>query len=397
LGGNSNKFWTIRAWDENGRWIQKTEWGRVGNKGQSKVKDFQSRNAVYSLIRSKARKGYEEVQLATVSANGGGGAVSTGDDMTDWFVYTTLEEANEYIGSYLSVTVDQLSVSQVRAGREDLVQIRDLLSRYSYEGPFRNHGMYDAYDDEMVRLAECYYKAIPTQLPHRIKTEDVVLSLIKDMREQEERLDQLETAVHHQVAASPSGELSTPLEVIGAHIQRLDDSELRRVTAMLEGSYSDRHWQAGVRGDVKEVFGIRIPSERDTYSQCFIGNPTELWHGTSARNVRHILRTGLIIPSHAANGSMLGRGIYFADRSSKSVQYCRGNKMRVVFLAEVKIGESYIAPKADSYTQPPAGYDSILGKANKTNTWSSNSYLAYNEYVVYKANQQSIRYAVLLE
>jgi hypothetical protein len=51
------------------------------------------------------------------------------------------------------------------------------------------------------------------------------------------------------------------------------------------------------------------------------GNETRmlLWHGTNRENLNFIFQTGFKLPEH--DRGMFGRGIYFADRAIKSVQY----------------------------------------------------------------------------
>lgn len=377
---NSNKCWEIEAWNLGGYWVQRTKFARTGHSLQTRTKET-SHGKILTLIGQKERKGYKEVELATV-AQDGTAITPTGDERADSFVQTILGEADGYIKSYLSVTVDKLSQLQIIKGRELLETIAQLW----HANP--------AIDRALRNTCQEYYMTIPTSLPHRIKPDKVITSLVNDLHEQEERLDQLSAAVR-QSLASASGEQID----LGATIESASPDEIARVDSLLSSTFEQDHRSRGVQGRVMEVFKILIPNERTMFDAEETGSALvkELWHGTNARNLRHIMDTGLIIPAHAANGSMLGRGIYFADRSSKSIQYCRGQNMRVVFLADVKVGNMYEAPKADqSFRQPPAGYDSVLGAAGRTNTWGHSSYLAYNEYVVYRASQQTIKYAVVL-
>lgn len=63
-----------------------------------------------------------------------------------------------------------------------------------------------------------------------------------------------------------------------------------------------------------------------------------LWHGTRNTNLESIFKEGLKLPSH---GGMFGKGIYFADRVTKSVQYTdcrRSGRTGTLLLCEVAVG-----------------------------------------------------------
>ena len=55
-----------------------------------------------------------------------------------------------------------------------------------------------------------------------------------------------------------------------------------------------------------------------------MGNRQLLWHGSRLTNWCGILSTGLRIapPEAPVTGYMFGKGVYFADMSSKSANYC---------------------------------------------------------------------------
>ena len=61
-----------------------------------------------------------------------------------------------------------------------------------------------------------------------------------------------------------------------------------------------------------------------------------LWHGTKIKNIKHILTQGFKLAEY--NKGMFGNGIYFADRMSKSAQYCDQDRSGVLLLCEVALG-----------------------------------------------------------
>lgn len=59
-----------------------------------------------------------------------------------------------------------------------------------------------------------------------------------------------------------------------------------------------------------------------------IPNKMLLWHGSRLTNFVGILSQGLRIapPEAPVTGYMFGKGVYFADMSSKSANYCFTNR-----------------------------------------------------------------------
>jgi hypothetical protein len=93
---------------------------------------------------------------------------------------------------------------------------------------------------------------------------------------------------------------------------------------------------------------------------------------------------------------MFGNGIYLANRSSKSVNYCavgRAGYPGMLFVVEAALGKSYVATTAKGFNNPPRGYDSVCGRAGHTKAWAAFT-LQNDEYVVYRPEQQTIRYLV---
>ncbi|KAG7249301.1 hypothetical protein CRUP_009152, partial [Coryphaenoides rupestris] len=137
---------------------------------------------------------------------------------------------------------------------------------------------------------------------------------------------------------------------------------------------------------------------------------TLLWHGSRLSNWVGILSQGLRVapPEAPVTGYMFGKGIYFADMSSKSANYCFTNQrsnIGLLLLSEVALGdcnelrdadyEAHKLPTAQAQhprawpdrTQPhEAGTASRCpwAPALKTGVGKQGSYsLLYNEFIVY--------------
>ena len=152
------------------------------------------------------------------------------------------------------------------------------------------------------------------------------------------------------------------------------------------------------------------------------GNKVLLWHGSRLTNWVGILSQGLRIapPEAPSTGYMFGKGLYFADVSSKSANYCfatPSNNQGCLLLCEVSLGNTNNLLAADyDASDLPAGTHSTfangkmvpdptedfvmeggckvpLGKIKKTSANNPSGYtLNYNEYVVYDINQVKFRY-----
>ena len=71
-----------------------------------------------------------------------------------------------------------------------------------------------------------------------------------------------------------------------------------------------------------------------------LGNRKLLWHGSGMSNYLGIMSQGLRIapPEAPSTGYMFGKGVYFADLLSKSINYSHGYKSQLLLLCEVALG-----------------------------------------------------------
>jgi len=110
-------------------------------------------------------------------------------------------------------------------------------------------------------------------------------------------------------------------------------------------------------------------------------NRLMLWHGTTLVGVQGILQNGFVRPT-STDHLMFGNGIYFADRFSKSAQYCDANKKRrhpakgtrgYLLLCDVSLGKRYKAYKEKAKaTAAVPGFDSFKGQGKYRPDWKDN-------------------------
>ncbi|KAL7945314.1 poly polymerase catalytic domain-containing protein [Trichoderma barbatum] len=209
-----------------------------------------------------------------------------------------------------------------------------------------------------------------------------------------------------------------------------ESSEFEYLSDYLHGSRGETH---GHNYTVQEIFRIERQGENirfdDYVEKSKIGaNRRLLWHGSRATNFGGILSQGLRIapPEAPVSGYMFGKGIYLADMSSKSANYCCSyisGGQALLLLCEAKLGDPMQELTNASYdagssakkqgmettwgmgmTAPPkwkdAGevHESLQGiqipdvthKPCDTNI--DGAYLQYNEYICYDVAQVKLRY-----
>ncbi|KAK8056265.1 poly polymerase catalytic domain-containing protein [Apiospora rasikravindrae] len=184
---------------------------------------------------------------------------------------------------------------------------------------------------------------------------------------------------------------------------------------------------------IAQIFRIERQGEKARFEQSeFAGPPRDrrlLWHGSRCTNFGGILSQGLRIapPEAPVSGYMFGKGVYLADMSSKSANYCCAgisNGHALLLLCEAELGDPMHVLTDASYSAgedaKAKGMSSTWGqgmtgpsqwkdaecvhpslKGVKMPDTSSaapgptnvpNAYLMYNEYITYNIAQIRLRY-----
>ena len=113
------------------------------------------------------------------------------------------------------------------------------------------------------------------------------------------------------------------------------------VEAYVRNTHGPTH--NGYKLIVDDVIEVDRPIESVRY-KAFEGlhNKQMLWHGSRTTNFMGILSQGLRIapPEAPVTGYMFGKGVYFADVSSKSANYCNAtpsNPHGILILCEAAL------------------------------------------------------------
>jgi hypothetical protein len=127
-------------------------------------------------------------------------------------------------------------------------------------------------------------------------------------------------------------------------------------------------------------------------------------HGTRAVNIHPILASNLrlprALPGAQITGAAFGHGIYFATDWRKSYGYTghgnscwtSGGSIRgrgfFMFLADVIMGDAFMARSCGSWSQPPQSKDSVAAFDKYVSS------LANDEHIIFDPNYQRIRYVI---
>jgi poly [ADP-ribose] polymerase len=213
----------------------------------------------------------------------------------------------------------------------------------------------------------------------------------------------------------------TPLDKTSNEFNEIDDYLGKSAGATHHVSYK-----------VQNIFRIERNGEGDRfamspYAKIKSSERRLLWHGSRCTNFGGILSQGLRIapPEAPVSGYMFGKGVYLADMSTKSANYCNASQsgnIALLLLCEAELGKPPLKLKNSDYNAgeeaKKAGCISTLGVGQTApQKWkdagcihenlkgvlmpdvsvqpgasSEDAYLLYNEYIVYDIAQVRLRY-----
>ncbi|WCK57234.1 WGR domain-containing protein (plasmid) [Aneurinibacillus sp. Ricciae_BoGa-3] len=415
---NSNKYYTIELHENNGRYRVFTDYGRLGMTSTKQVRETDSLSLALrefeSIAKSKIKKGYKEVELAQ-SSTGSNKAKelidvseikpkttrarkkkSKLDPIIQAFVQQIFDEAGKKLNHLVKGDMNadgasplgKLSSKQIEKGRSILQAIADMVN---YKGSLSVQ--------DVLNYTNEYYANIPKVFGSKISPEQIAICSIDRISEEMDILKFYEDALRMGGVIFDHTNIDKQYESLNSDIGILDpNSEKYKQLVYYVNSTESRHHHVNLQ--VKNIFTVaqkNAPAFDDSY-----GNVKELFHGSRSANLPGILSTNLRLPNSLGGktvitGAMFGPGIYFASQSTKSSQYSCSrfggtiNKYPTafMFIAEVALGKVYEVENAHYFLEPPKGYDSVRGVQGRS--------LLHDEYIIYRENQQQLRYIIEFE
>uniref|UniRef100_A0A671LED4 Poly [ADP-ribose] polymerase n=1 Tax=Sinocyclocheilus anshuiensis TaxID=1608454 RepID=A0A671LED4_9TELE len=308
----------------------------------------------------------------------------------------------------------KLTTEQIRAGYASLKRIEECLKKKKS-------------NKELLDACNQFYTRIPhdfgLRTPPIIRTEDELKEKIALL----EALSDIQIAVKMVQSSIQNDEhpLDRQYQSLRCRLQPLDSNsnEYKVVEKYLQSTHAPTH--SDYTMTILDIFTVEREGEKDNFCSE-MENKMLLWHGSRLLNWVGILSQGLRVapPEAPVTGFMFGKGIYFADMSSKSANYCFANQKNnqgLLLLSEVALGNSNELLDADySADQLPSGKHSTkglgqtapdpnnyvaldgvtvpMGPSVKTGVGQKGGYtLLYNEYIVYNPAQIQMKYLLRVQ
>ncbi|KAI0143368.1 poly-ribose polymerase [Pestalotiopsis sp. NC0098] len=468
VSGNNNKFYMLQLLEDSksDTYYTHARWGRVGETGQIKTVDFSSLDdaKVEYEKRFKSKTGlawekrmdepkankYTFVEKAYEDeAEGDNDAVASDGDakkaesqldlptqrlMELIFNENHFNSVLEEIGYNADkLPLGKLGKATLKKGFEELKELASLIKH-----PSLAQNKYSRDRDEVIEeWTNKYYSTIPHAFgrnrppmidnDHILRKEVAMLDTLTDM----EVANTIMRANDKAKDGSSVNLLDSRFKDLGMkELAVLDhkSTEYKQLSDYLINSSAANH---GLRYRLQDIFRIERPGEHDRFEKSTKtikdSNRLLLWHGSRTTNFGGILSQGLRIapPEAPANGYAFGKGVYLADLSSKSANYCTAamsGGVGLLLLVEAELsnpmyeidsGDTNAAEQAkkhnciatkgvgklgyskwkDASSVNPAlkGVKMPDGKP-QDNKNHKGGYLQYNEYISYDIQHLKLRY-----
>ncbi|KAI9038281.1 putative poly(ADP)-ribose polymerase PARP [Aspergillus affinis] len=468
-GKNSNKFYRIQILvDKSGKDFKTwTRWGRVGEHGQSALlgdglietaeaefkKKFKDKSGLawdnrlddpkkgkYTFIERNYEEDSdsedEEDQKKVVTEEKKPEPESTLSAPVQELI-SFIFNPDHFQSVMASMSYDaqklplgKLSKRTLRMGFQYLKDLSDLIS--NPRSANRKHGMNFAEATE--HLSNQYFTVIPhvfgRHRPPVLNTDPQIkkeIELLEALTDMEVANDIMKESKDEDTI----NQLDSQFQSLGLQeMTALDrkSSEFSELSSYLLQSRGSTHHY---RYNIMNIFRIERNGEEERFqaSPYATRNPSNrrlLWHGSRSTNYGGILSQGLRIapPEAPVSGYMFGKGVYFADMSTKSAGYtCSYSSANtgLLLLCDVELGDPMLELDGGSYTAgeeaQKAGKIATLGRGSSVPAgWkdagcvhpdlkgvqmpdveqgpaaATSNCLLYNEYIVYDVSQIRQRY-----
>lgn len=364
------KFYRLQVLkqDKGKKWFCHTRWGRVGEYGQVKsmgptdfdsaMKDFEKKfkdksGHAWEDRNEEPKKGkYTYIEKNYEDDDGDDTAVKKEDDdeqkdttpsklpMATQRLMELIFNQNHFNSVLESIGYNQeklplgkLGKSTLKKGFEHLRELASLIKHPSLAQNKYGISQREAIED----FSNQYYSAIPHIFGRNraplIDNDDI-------LRREVAMLDTLsDMEVANTIMKSTDDRKTKDSASVSLIDKRFADLGMAEMTPLDKKSQEYRELQDylikssgkthNVRYRLQEIFRIERDGENDRFAKskyAKIGDKNRrlLWHGSRTTNYGGILSQGLRIapPEAPVSGYAFGKGIYMADMSSKSANYC---------------------------------------------------------------------------
>ncbi|OBT83286.1 hypothetical protein VE02_08474 [Pseudogymnoascus sp. 03VT05] len=471
---NNNKFYRVQVQRNRsgGDFKTWTRWGRVGEHGQSAYlgngtladairhfeKKFKDKSGLtwadrtkdpkpgkYAFIERNYSSDSDDDDEDDVKANG----VKNEPDDELVIPESTLHPATQQLmelifnQQYFDATMSdlnydanklplgKLSKATITRGFQTLKDLAALL-----DDPTLAAGYDMNFNDATEHFSNLYY----TVIPHAFgRNRPPIIRSTELLKKEIELLESLGDMKDAALIMKPKDRDAEQINLLDRQFQGLGIQEMIPLGPKSSEFEELKNYLLNTRGathnlncNVEQIFRMERVGEKERFEKgdfaSIAGDRRLLWHGSRCTNFAGILSQGLRIapPEAPVSGYMFGKGIYLADMSSKSANYCCpyiSGGHALLLLCEAELGKPMQALTDASYsasedatskgllstwgqglTGPKAWKDascvnpSLDGILMPDTTIApgatdvKDAYLMYNEYICYDVAQVRLRY-----
>lgn len=326
----------------------------------------------------------------------------------------------------------KLSKGTIQEGLKSLNELNTILQQAPASDPHKSSATVcidSATRTRIVSLTNRFYNFIPHVAPTGGTLP--LLDTVEKVRQKNELLSALQDLeiTSKLVCNEP---IDAPLQEhpIDLHFKKLNcdmrlvdhsSEEFHRIDSYIQNTHGHTHTTYTL--ELVDLWAVDRRGEAERF-QPHEKNPNKmlLWHGSRLTNWGGILSQGLRIapPEAPTTGYMFGKGVYFADMSSKSANYCFTTSEKstgILMLCEVALGamkeykHAFFVDKLTSPYQSTKGIGKFMpspegnyveengcvipmGKGAPSGV--TDTTLLYNEFIVYDTAQIRTRYVMRL-
>lgn len=428
---NNNKFWEVQILSDNSAVMR---WGRVGDPGQSQVKNFGSLSEVERFvdgkIKEKTRDGrngeiayrkidvvgdvtstrqasqpVSNVNLSQIAAK----QIKTNnpivEDLIKYLVKVNIHKIcsattmtyNDTTGLF-STPLGIVTQNNIDSANDILVKIGDIVAIQNYS------------DKNLISYTNDFLMLVPQNIGRvRLDVEQFWNDLSK-VQAQKQLLDSLQVSLDMASKNKSSTNSKDPEQkVFDVQMELIEDKKFIKETFDHYMKMRSTMHSACYHLKPKQIWSVKIATMEDAFKKdgAKMDNIIEGYHGSNSTNGLAILSSGMrIMPNTSPNvcGRLYGNGLYCAPTqvlgsSTKACNYAVGGvwsgsrSSRVFcFIIDMAMGK-YYTPTANNYQRisyPVSGFDSCWAKGNISGVKN-------DECIVYRTSQVNIKYLFELE
>lgn len=400
---NRNKYYQLELIGD----TVHVEYGRVGSSPQ-KTSYSGGEKMFNKKMKEKIKKGYTEakvdLELLEETSDRKGNILEIAmeqiktDDVSKLFIDTIVKQNIHNITSNTKIKYDiktgyfKTALGIItKEGVEEAINLLELIDTFQDS----MGKLSDIKYDEFVRLNEQYFSIIPT----KIKDLRNYKNLLITNKKVEEQLDICTSLlksldiINSEKSIKNDNSSNKVDKIFSASVLHLKDKvEYKRLEKLFNNSKNNRHGHNSYK--ISNIFKVSLGKEEENY-RYDLNNQMELFHGTRVANLLSILKSGLLMPKYSpgqSTGYMFGQGLYFANQSTKSLNYCDGmywnnsqKKDKIyMFIADVALG-NYQVPSRSRSKKPDKGYDSYWAQPGKSG-------IQNDEMIVFNNDQIKLKY-----